>query len=80
MERLLDGPETWENILKTKSMKKKDNLKELIAITDKLITIKSFYLLQDDVRVDNEIRKELITIINRLLSLLQKRKRIILDY
>ena len=61
-------------------MKKKDNLKELITITDRLITIKSFYLLQDDVRVDNEIRKELITIINRLLSLLQKRKRIILDY
>jgi len=61
-------------------MEKKDNLRELIAITDKLITIKSFYLLQDDVRVDNEIRKELITIINRLLSLLQKRKRIILDY
>jgi len=61
-------------------MEKKDNLRELIAITDKLITIKSFYLLQDDVRVDNEIRKELITIINRLLSLLQKRKRIILNY
>jgi len=47
MERLLDGPETWENILKTKSMKKKDNLKELIAITDKLITIKCSILILD---------------------------------